>query len=227
MKLSVVMATRNDDRIGSFERSIESFKKLEDAELIVVEWKPPLDRPRLRCYNTRIITVPGEGRFEEYKAKNVGIRRAKGDFILATNPDIVLSLAMIRWLNERPLRADCIYRANRYDLDCKGIVETIHRNTLCDRTYHTNAAGDFILMSRSKWFYHDGFLESDTIEMVDAYLVMRAIDEGMKQVILEEPIYHLPHPANATPHAKFDRENVRCRNGLDWGMRQEKLEETT
>ena len=49
-------------------------------------------------------------------AKNVGILRAKGDFILATNIDILFSDELIAYISKRPLRSDCFYRIDRHDV---------------------------------------------------------------------------------------------------------------
>lgn len=107
-----------------------------NAELIIVEWNPPPDKPRLHealewpldtgpC-SIRIIEVPPEIH-EKHKysnhlslfqfiAKNVGIRRAHGKFVLATNIDILFSDEVISYLSRNTLRTGHIYRADRYDV---------------------------------------------------------------------------------------------------------------
>ena len=52
----------------------------------------------------------------EYIAKNAGLRRARGQFLLATNPDLFVSPALIRWLARAPLSPDRFYRVDRLDL---------------------------------------------------------------------------------------------------------------
>lgn len=49
----------------------------------------------------------------EFPAKNIGIRRARGEFILSMNADIILPEGFASHLKD--LRPDCFYRANRYD----------------------------------------------------------------------------------------------------------------
>jgi hypothetical protein len=49
-------------------------------------------------------------------AKNVGIRRARGEFVLATNPDLLFSNALFAFLASAALRADCMYRIDRHDV---------------------------------------------------------------------------------------------------------------
>src|ERR1700722_20937716 len=118
--LSVVVTTRNDDHGGNLLGRTQAFvngflsqcrRHKVPAELIIVEWNPPPDRPPLAealqwrdsegwC-QVRIIAVPLEihQRWRTWKAlplyqmtaKNVGIRRARGEFVLATNIDILFS----------------------------------------------------------------------------------------------------------------------------------------
>jgi hypothetical protein len=53
----------------------------------------------------------------EYFGKNVGIRRARGEFILVTNPDIIFSEELIAHLAQHELRADCFTKVDRYDVN--------------------------------------------------------------------------------------------------------------
>ena len=50
----------------------------------------------------------------EFLAKNIGIRRAYGEYILSTNPDIIISEELVAWLAE--LDANTYYRTNRHDI---------------------------------------------------------------------------------------------------------------
>jgi hypothetical protein len=107
-----------------------------DSELIIVEWNPPAERARLAqalrwpvgsgpC-RVRIIQVPGEihARYRhaaalplyQMIAKNVGIRRARGQFILATNVDIVFSDEIMSFLASRKLEKGRMYRVDRTDV---------------------------------------------------------------------------------------------------------------
>src|SRR5689334_8471976 len=143
--LSVVVTARNDDHGGSLLRRMQTFVNAWigqckrhglDSELIVVDWNPPEDRPLLidalqwppdcsPC-DVRLIQVPREIH-TRYKhaaamplyqmiAKNVGIRRARGRYVLATNIDIIFSDELVRYLAEGRLRADRMYRIDRYDV---------------------------------------------------------------------------------------------------------------
>lgn len=142
--LSVVAGSRNDDHGGNLLHRMQIFIEGMcagcevyniDAELLLVEWNPPPDRPRLRealhwpastrC-SVRIIEVPFEvhARFgtgtalpmHQMIAKNVGVRRARGEYVLATNIDIMLSEAVWERLARRSLRPDQLYRVDRHDV---------------------------------------------------------------------------------------------------------------
>lgn len=108
------------------------------SELIFVNYNPldtgePIEEfinwPRSDEWVTvRVVTVPPQVHNEfvdlnkvkavpvlEYLAKNVGIRRSNGDFVLVMNPDIILSRNLFgSLLNVSPKR---YYRANRIDFN--------------------------------------------------------------------------------------------------------------
>lgn len=107
------------------------------AELILVDWNPPADHPGLDAVldwtatndfvRGRVIRVPAavHERLEhadrlplfQMIAKNVGIRRARGEFVLATNIDIIFSDELMGFLAKQELEPDRMYRVDRYDTD--------------------------------------------------------------------------------------------------------------
>ena len=143
--LSVVVAARNDDHGGNLLHRMQVFinaligqinRHQLPAELLLVEWNPPADRPSLAdtlqwpsdlgLCRVRVIEVPAEVHrrcrhsealpLYQMMAKNAGIRRAEGEFILATNLDIVFSEELFRFLAERRLERGKMYRIDRYDV---------------------------------------------------------------------------------------------------------------
>ncbi len=58
----------------------------------------------------------------EFIAKNAGIRRAQGQFILATNADILFSEGLIKKLSDKLLQPGHLYRADRLDFQGGGTV---------------------------------------------------------------------------------------------------------
>lgn len=144
--LSFVIAARNDNYGGNFLHRLQLFINALfalwseynlDAELVIVEWNPPADRFRLKdaiiwpqCWKrglVRIIEVssdlhqrlPNSDKMPmfEYIAKNVGIHRAKGAYVLSTNPDLLYNEVLIKFLASKRLSSDFFYRVDRYDID--------------------------------------------------------------------------------------------------------------
>jgi hypothetical protein len=108
------------------------------AEVILVEWCPLASEPPLAeilgepssrgSLPVRVIRVPWEtaaSRFEQademilwtFAAKNIGVRRARSAFVLATNADVLFTPALFRAIGKRGLDQRSFYRANRYDVD--------------------------------------------------------------------------------------------------------------
>lgn len=147
-QLSIVVTTRNDthshrmqERTQSFIDNIEylSAKFEKGVELVIVEWNPPADRSPLidqftfdRSHpflSVKVITV-GQDIHDQYEmakttplyqmiAKNVGVRRATGEFILATNIDVLFSENLFRHLVSGRLEKGTLYRSHRCDIDHK------------------------------------------------------------------------------------------------------------
>jgi hypothetical protein len=180
--LSVVATSRNDDHGGSLLARMQHFVDglVEQArrhrlavELILVEWNPPPTRPPLaealswpahddHC-EIRIITVPPE-RHTRLKhgselplfqmiAKNVGIRRARGRYVLATNIDILFSDSIMRYLRDE-LEPGHLYRADRCDVptDVPRGVSFDRILTFCHReTFRINTIGRTLIKSAGGW----------------------------------------------------------------------------
>jgi len=143
--ISVVVTTRNDNYGENMRRRLDMFVQGLDLhqqkypglfELVIVEWNPPKDQeplstiiPSCTDLPIRIITVPNEYHLRtgvhrplaEFPAKNVGLRRAKGQFVLISNPDILFSNNLVNRLAERNLKDGTVYRCDRYDFNGDGI----------------------------------------------------------------------------------------------------------
>jgi len=143
-RISFVVAARNDNYGWNFLHRMQVFinclltlwKRYElNCELIIVEWNPPegapqlaeaLSWPEITRGRVRIIEVPAalhrrlpnSDRIAmfEYIAKNVGVRRAKGRYVLCTNADILFSQELIKFLASENLSPTCFYRIDRYDV---------------------------------------------------------------------------------------------------------------
>jgi hypothetical protein len=150
--LSIVVVSRNDDHggdpllrtqccINSLYKQCNRFRI--PTELIIIEWNPPQDRAGLidviqwpedrQFINTRVITVPPEyhNTLEHSKklhlfqmvGKNVGIRRAKGEYVLATNIDILFSDELMEYISKRKFQHGYYYRVDRFDVHTDVVIE--------------------------------------------------------------------------------------------------------
>jgi hypothetical protein len=107
-----------------------------DAEIIIADWNPPADQPRLldvlgvpsslRHVNIRGIVVESEhhrsfaGAAERSihagEAANVGIRRARGRFVTPKASDTFFSPQVVAMLARRDLDDGTMYRIDRHDI---------------------------------------------------------------------------------------------------------------
>lgn len=108
------------------------------AELLLVDYNPiaanapllaTLRLPEQRSHlHIRALHVPGEIHqrlvcpairktvpFFEFIAKNIAVRRAKGEYILCTNADILFHPSIFDFITKRLLEKQHYYRADRYD----------------------------------------------------------------------------------------------------------------
>jgi hypothetical protein len=286
--LTVVAASRNDDHggdplrrtqilINNFARQCEKYRL--PAELIFVDWNPVAGRPGLAgvlqlppeasyC-QARVITVPAvlHDRFKyadrisffQMIAKNVGIRRARGQFILATNIDIIFSDELMRFVSQQKLDPKKLYRVDRYDIQSglseklsleetleyawanpvrsnrrfepKALLEHLYGDELFKRNcqpnpkfcrkvknvavvsehgswavhskrdtaiadLHTNACGDFTLLSRAGWEAVRGYAEFAAYSFnIDSLGLAAAHYGGFEEVALLPPCvcFHIEH----------------------------------
>lgn len=249
--LTVVVTGRNDNYDGNFEERLvlslsRNVKSLPGAEFIFVEWNPFLDRPLVaenlkKIFGTRIryyIVHPKYHEqyctcdwFIEYPAKNIGIRRANGEYVLCTNSDIILSPEVTDNLNGS-LEAETIYRAIRVDipmdyLDVK--FPLLGKYKLGINRGLTNAAGDFLLLHRDMWHRVTGYCEEFPQQRLhkDAQIVYMLLDIKKYPVKELGMITHWRHPSSwsnslnrprvGDPHWKF-RESGYVKNKDTWGL---------
>jgi hypothetical protein len=149
--LSIVATTRNDnhgddliERTTAFVTGIyeQADRYKLPVELIIVEWNPPVGKQLLKevlpqpiegsmvCLKYIVVPKEEHDKYNNAKviplyqmiAKNVGIRRAKGQFILCTNIDILFSEECFKIFAEKKLEHGVYYRTNRCDVP-KQIME--------------------------------------------------------------------------------------------------------
>ena len=143
--LSIVATSRNDDHGGNLNDRMQWFvdgllwhatRRKVVLELVLVEWNPPEDRPPLveilrwpaetDWLKVRISTVPPSIHRNlvqgstmpmlQMIAKNVGIRRASAEAVLATNIDVLLTDELFS-ASVAGIGEGAVWRADRYDVE--------------------------------------------------------------------------------------------------------------
>ena len=143
--LSVVATSRNDGHGGNALWRTQHFVSGLAAqalafeipvELILVDWNPPADKSDLAdalewpknnpYFHYRVVQVPAayHQQFQfadklplfQYLAKNVGIQRAQGEYVLATNIDILFSDKLMEFI-KAGLQPGHSYRVDRFDME--------------------------------------------------------------------------------------------------------------
>lgn len=255
--LSFVVTSRNDGQENETVRRMQCFVSnlLEQcrrfklkAELVIVEWNPPPDKRRLaevlrwpdagEACLVRIIEVPStlHQRFEnadrlplfQMIAKNAGIRRSRGRFVLATNIDILFSNEMIAYFASGKLKPGRMYRVDRRDVDAAVINRVLldERLHYCDQhvlrvlrregPLHTNACGDFTLMAKEHWTALRAYPEFPLRAMkLDGLLCYAAHYGGAREKVLKSPlkIYHMDHPVRGDGALAAIGEKDAAKNG--------------
>jgi FkbM family methyltransferase len=236
--LSIVL-TGHHDSAGDFDarvfRSLEfNHAQLERRgiphEFVFVEWRPAAGASRLADVLADRYTslAPGVLRsvvvdaayhdalslnprlhYQEFIARNVGIRRSCGTFVLTTSTDILLSRGVLDAIEQRALRPRVLYRAHRIDLKT-AIDSQTNWSLLEDERNHgavhriepplySNAAGDFLLLDRDSYLELRGFNEVYRVAdvHVDRNFCLKALSSGVTLTPLDAPVYH-------SGHARFD-----------------------
>ena len=241
--LSVVIASRNDEHGGNTlqrtQVTLDSLlEQLEsnciESELILIDWNPPIDKlplkevvrwpSKLKYCIIRIITVPSKyssgHAMKAIVANNVGIRRARGRFVLPSTIDSLYSNELMMYIASRKLEENKRYRIDRSDVGrnvvqystIKERLDYCKENVIKVNTQapyivrlvlyhglpklHSNACGDFQLMSKHYWHLLRAYAEAESISAHnDTLLSYASYVAGVQEVILESPmyLYHIDH----------------------------------
>ena len=272
--LSIVVTGRNDDFGGDFNgRFFRALRFNHDQltqagvshEFVFVEWRPLEKRPylatllgeecsdlgpsHLRCYVVDpayhdAVNLNPRLQFHEFIAKNVGVRRSAGQFVLTTNTDIYLGRGVVEHLALGTLDRGILYRAVRNDLKSDSDVSQVDWNLLEDERnwdrvnrikppLFTNASGDFLLLDRDTYQRLRGFNEVYRAAKIhiDGNFCRKAYGSGVPLVDIGAPVYHV---GRGTLHAQVGQYRNRLEeapwgdkrwksqviyvNGPEWGL---------
>jgi hypothetical protein len=232
--ISIVVTGRNDDFGGDFNKRFFQALRFNHArlteagvshEFLFVEWRPIADRPflaslvanefpelvesHLRSYVVDpayhdAFSLNPRLQFQEFIAKNVGIRRAHGEFVLTTNTDIYLGRGVIQAFANGALEPKVLYRAARHDLKSHSevgemdwrLLEDPRNCEVCNDIrppYFTNASGDFLLLDRDTYHRLRGFNEIYRVAKIhiDSNFCVKVYSSGLDLVDIGSPVYHV------------------------------------
>jgi hypothetical protein len=255
--ITAVVVGRNDDYMSDFALRLRAtidwnMKYLAD-EVIFVEWNPPPDRELLsinlvkQFKNLRAYVVPPEIHAAlcenakvpllEFHAKNVGIRRAKSEWIVATNADAAFGPDLVNKILGAELSEDVVFSAQRFDIPWRegresqiGTSDCLHYRRVIP--YHPLGTGEFGFASKRMWESARGYDESLVRHRigVDKRGVAQLIAHGARSE-RAGIVFHLAHPTSCTEGvqehhgelANWDND-VPYKNDLNWGLadREEK-----
>jgi len=235
--LSIVLTGRNDDYGNDFRSRFFNTLRFNHREMVArgiphefvfVEWAPAPGRPLLvdllieavPTLDARTLTgyivdnryhqalsLNPRLEFLEFLAKNVGIRRACGTFILTTNCDVFLSRPILQRLQDRDLEPRTIYRAPRYDLKQSVDHSSLGWEVLEDANnvemplpylkppLMGGGTGDFVLLDRATFGSLRGFNEVYRVARIgiDQNFLVKALSAGIRIVDIGAPVYHVNH----------------------------------
>ena len=235
--LSVVLTGRNDSYGGDFTarffRTLQfNVRELTTRgvayEIAFVEWAPPSGVPLL--FDLVFDAIPEleprhcswyvvDARYQdalslnpkleylEFLAKNVGVRRARGEYVLVTNCDVFLGRRVLDVLQQRALERGVLYRAPRHDLKLAVDASTLDWDVLEDPRnlagpahvlkppYMGSATGDFVLLDRRSFHEIRGFNEIYRVARIgiDRNLLVKVLSSGLRIVDIGGPVYHVNH----------------------------------
>ena len=259
--VSLVLTGRNDgyggDFIARFFRSLRfNHQQLTSRgiahEIVFVEWAPPSGAALIRdqifeaipeldssvCswyvvdprYQEEFSLNP-RLEYLEFPAKNVGVRRARGRFVVTSNCDVYLGRRILDVLERDALEPRVLYRAPRHDLTLPSERPALDWSVLEDPRnlagpahvlkppYMGSATGDFVLLDRESFHEIGGFNEVYRVARigVDRNILVKALSSGLRIADIGGPVYHENHEGSyrLNPTAYAGRETE-----APWGDRR-------
>jgi hypothetical protein len=245
-----VMVGRNDDYMPDFTDRLRAVigwnaRHFVD-EVIFVEWNPPADHDLLGPLLTRefpslkVYVVPTEIHqrvcrnpklpLMEYHAKNVGIRRAQADWVIATNADVAIGASAIRAFAASRPDPNVIWTAQRVDIHWQewrrrgiGLADCVRYKRIIP--YDKHGTGDFLLASREMWHRIRGYDENLLKHRIgcDVRGAAQMLAHGAEIRRIGD-ILHLAHPTSCTEgvqahHGEYaPMDNLPYENDPGWGL---------
>lgn len=247
--IALVVVGRNDDYTPDFAQrlraTIEWHTRHLVSEVIFVEWNPPADRellspelarefPGLRAYIVspeihQALCSNAQVPLLEFHAKNVGLRRARSEWVITTNADAVFGMDTIYHILHAPLSEMVAWTAQRIEVPCPdhrsdvALLDFLRYQRI--NPYSKFGTGEFHLASRQLWEKVRGYDESLTGHRwhCDTRGIAQMLAHGA-EVNRAGVVLHYAHPTSSSagplPHhgdgATLD--GLPYQNADNWGM---------
>ena len=167
----------------------------------------------------------------EFPAKNVGVRRARGRFVLTSNCDVYFGRRIFEVLAEGTLIDACCIGLRVTTSRCRAERPPIDWSVLEDPRnlagpahvlkppYMGSATGDFVLLDRESFHEIGGFNEVYRVARIgiDRNVLVKALSSGLRIADVGGPVYHENHEGSyrLNPTAYAGRETE-----APWGDRR-------
>ncbi len=249
--ISIVVVGRNDNYGGDFSLRLKTtmdwnLKQLPGAELIYVEWNRIAEKdsdcdwiekryPTAKCYtvtnavHSQINNNP-KMPVMEYFAKNIGMRKASGKWLLMINADCLIGHDVKKNLHK--LSNEYVYGTNYVSFKWDG--QSITDAHLNNKHTHTvvfpappdmgSVVGNFIFTHKNNWLKATGYDErlTNVRAGVDTNGMNQLLHMGLKPMVLGTH-FHLDHPesivhGNNATHGSHAFNNIPYQNPDSWGF---------
>ena len=248
--VAAVMVGRNDDYMSDFAERLHATVEWNTRylvdEVVFVEWNPTPGRELLayglaeRFPSLRAYVVPPEIHHRicenarvpllEYHAKNVGLRRARSPWVLATNADAALGFDTVNTILNTKLDPEVAWTAERVDIPWRedgqtsiGLLGSLRFRRFIP--YDPLGTGEFALASRELWHRTRGYDERMVRHRIgcDIRGTAQMLAHGAR-LRRAGTVLHLQHPTSCTegirPHhgELATAEGVPYQNPDSWGL---------
>lgn len=207
--VSVVIGVRNrDEHLKLCLKSLASQDYPQSKfEVIVVNYGGESKTKNLikgfKINNIKYIFSKSKGLFNESRAKNIGIKKANGNIIIATNADIIFSETLLSSLiSQVEKNPNALYLLKRYELsssfsrsnNIKQLIYSPQKLFNKIPLGPESAMGDFQVMNKKNWTLLKGYDE----RMIgwggmDKDLYDRALGNGIISINLDPKVFSIFH----------------------------------
>ena len=173
-KISVVVGTRNRDKNLTYliQSLLDQDFDINAYEIIIVNYGGESATQKLvERYGSPLINylyVNEKGIYNEGRAKNIGVRKAKGEVIICTNADIIFAPNVLKEFYQIYLEEGehTLYQLQKHDLkedtQLDHFIKDVAKNNVPSNLFsvhgHTGQ-GDFQATHRDNWFKVRGYDE--------------------------------------------------------------------